>query len=389
MVYMVKYNGQNSSNNLRRRNMPKRGDNIHKRKDGRWEGRYKIGRHSDGRIKYGSVYGKTYRETKEKLAEVASVSSYFVNPKHQITFGEILELWLANNTIRLKGGTITKYRNLIDIHIKPELGNMYINKLNTTIINDYLNKKLINGKKNGSGGLSASYVRSIMIVINSAINFAVNEKYCSPLNSPIFKPIIQKKDLLILTYEEQKKLENAIKNNITPSNIGIMMSLYTGMRIGEICALAWSDIDINKGIIRVRHTIARVNNNNSHLKSANLIIDTPKTRASTRDIPIPSNLMIYLKEIPPMSNYVISDSLSFVKPRTLEYRFHRLLSNANIKSINFHALRHTFATRCIEAGVDVKSLSEILGHANVNITLNTYVHSSIELKRRQLEKIIQ
>jgi len=90
-----------------------------------------------------------------------------------------------------------------------------------------------------------------------------------------------------------------------------------------------------------------------------------------------------------MSNYVISDSSSFVKPRTLEYRFHRLLSNANIKPINFHALRHTFATRCIEAGVDVKSLSEILGHANVNITLNTYVHSSIELKRRQLEKIIQ
>ena len=138
----------------------------------------------------------------------------------------------------------------------------------------------------------------------------------------------------------------------------------------------------------MRHTVARVKSEDSS-NTTHLIIDTPKTKASIRDIPISSALLpilIKMKE-KSISPYVISDTNSFVSPRTYEYRYHRILDKCNIQSVNYHTLRHTFATRCIEAGVDVKSLSEMLGHANVGITLNTYVHSSMEMKRSQLEKL--
>lgn len=144
-------------------------------------------------------------------------------------------------------------------------------------------------------------------------------------------------------------------------------------------------------IIKVRHTVARVKNSDARFgNSSCLILDTPKTAASTRDIPISSALLPILTIINNQSSskFVVSNSESFLSPRTFEYRYHRLLEESGIASINYHALRHTFATRCIEAGVDVKSLSEMLGHANVGVTLNTYVHSSMELKRTQLEKLI-
>lgn len=239
--------------------MSKRGDNIHKRKDGRWEGRYKKGRTVNGNIQYGSVYGKSYREVKEKLNAVNKESFKSVIPKgRDKTFGEVLDLWMANNKIRLKGGTINKYRNLIDTHIMPELGSVPITTIDATIINCFLEKKLTSGKVDGSGGLAPSYVRSIMLVISAALKFDTIEQYCLPLKSPICKPTIKKQELQILSLEEQRKIERHIKANPDLSNAGIMISLHTGMRIGEICALSWDDIDINQRVIRVRHTIARV-----------------------------------------------------------------------------------------------------------------------------------
>lgn len=157
-----------------------------------------------------------------------------------------------------------------------------------------------------------------------------------------------------------------------------------------MCALTWNDIDLNDNIIHIRHTISRVRNQDTDSTASTvLIVETPKTEASLRDIPISSMLLPYLMEMKRNAGncYVLSDDCTFLSPRTLEYRFHKLADDCGLKKVNFHALRHTFATRCIEAGVDVKSLSEILGHANVGITLNTYVHSSMEMKRQQIEKL--
>lgn len=177
-------------------------------------------------------------------------------------------------------------------------------------------------------------------------------------------------------------------HNIDETKLGILISLNTGLRIGEVCALSWDDIDFERQIFHIRSTVARVKSMDSGVNSK-LIIDKPKTKSSLRDIPIPSKLLTILVSMKKQSKgkYVVSAENSFVSPRTYEYRYHKILDEYNIPSVNYHTLRHTFATRCIEVGVDVKTLSEILGHANVSITLNTYVHSSMELKRQQLEKL--
>lgn len=371
--------------------MSKRGENIHKRKDGRWEARYRKGRNSAGNIIYGSVYGKTYREAKEKLMAISATPEDTIKPINQEhNFKEILCLWMENNRIRHKGATIKKYQYLIDRHILPDLGNLKLSQITSTIINSFLTRKIENGKLDKSGGLSASYVRSIMLIINAALKFAADEEMCQPLKSPVYKPVSQNNEITVLRIDEQKRLETHLLSEIAPTQLGILISLHTGLRIGEICALAWEDIDIENQIIHIRHTVARIKSTDfSEGNSSKLIIDAPKTKASNRDIPIPSVLLPILKSncTAASSKYVVSDTKDFVSPRTYEYRYHRLLEKCGIESVNYHVLRHTFATRCIEAGVDVKSLSEILGHSNVSITLNTYVHSSMEMKRTQLEKL--
>ena len=268
--------------------MSKRGDNIHKRKDGRWEGRYKQGRKPDGTIKYGSVYGKTYREVKEKLENISTEKdNTTINKKSEKRFGEILVLWMDNNRIRLKGGTISKYQNLIDTHIYPELGTVKLSELSSTRINSFLSDKMSAGRIDGKGGLSSSYVRSMMLVISAALNFAVKENMCLPLNSPICKPATSKKDISILSLRDQKLLESHLIRELNSTKTGIFLSLHTGLRIGEVCALLWENVDLQNKIIKVRHTVARVKTDDSS-STTHLVIDTPKTKASIRDIPISS-----------------------------------------------------------------------------------------------------
>ena len=369
--------------------MPKKGLNIHKRKDGRWEGRQEVGRKPDGTIKYRSIYGKTYSEVKEKMkAFIKSETPCQIRAPHEMTFGEVVMMWLQNSQIKNKGGTINKYHNLIDTHIMPQFGTVKLSEINSFVINSFLKQKLENGRIDGKGGLSPSYVRSIMVIINSSLNYAVAEKFCDPLNSKILKPAEAKREITVMSLETQRKLESVLTIQENPTELGIFISLYTGLRIGEICALAWDDIDYHRRVIKVNHTIARVKNAEDS-QSSTLVVDTPKTKASIREIPISDYLADALtkSQSNSTSRYVVSQTCGFVSPRTYDYRYHRIIASAGIPNTNYHVLRHTFATRCIEAGVDIKSLSEILGHANVAITLNTYVHSSIDMKRTQLEKL--
>lgn len=369
--------------------MPRRGENIRKRKDGRWEGRYKIGNYPSGATKYKSVYGHSYSEVKEKLKLLINeqIENSQTN-RSNLLFKDILYLWLNSNKIKHKGATENKYLYLIEKHIAPKLGCIKVKALNSIIINDFLNQKLKKGRLDNKGGLSSSYVRNMSHIISSAISYAVNEQLCIPIKNPIQKPIVEKKDLKILSFIEQQKLEAFLLNNIDETKFAVYLTLNTGLRIGEICALCWDDFDIDNRVIHIRKTVSRIRCESKEQKTI-LIIDTPKTKASIRDIPISSKLMpiITMMKARSSSHYVLSGKNSFLSPRTLEYRFHRLLDECRIISVNYHALRHTFATRCVEAGVDVKTLSEILGHSDVSITLNIYVHSSMYLKRMQLEKL--
>ena len=367
--------------------MPRRGENIRKRKDGRWEARYPNGRNEKGNKIYASVYGRTYREVKEKRQLIMNRDRLSECIEEMHTFKEILELWLEDNQIRLKEATKYRYRYLIEAHILPELGGVKVNQLTGNTINCYLAEKIKCGRLDGTGGLSPSYVRSIMLIISAALRFAAENRMCKPFHAQINKPANRFQVPMTLSRESQSILEKSLLQDMDGTKLGVFISLYTGLRIGEICALSWDDVDLQRKVIHVRHTVVRIRNQE---KTTRLVIDQPKTKASLRCIPICSNLqrILVAYKRPSLSKYVTSDGPQFVSPRTYEYRYKKLLKVSDIPNINYHALRHTFATRCIESSVDVKSLSEILGHANVSITLNTYVHSSLELKREQLEKLI-
>lgn len=374
--------------------MPRRGENIRKRKDGRWEGRYIKHYSLDGKAVYGSVYGKTYFETKKKLNDITS--NFLLNAslikEHEITFREVLFLWLQSNQINLKEQTYAKYLYLVETHILPFLGQIKVKKIESEMINKYLLEKSQNGRLDGKGGLSASYIQTISFIINSALEFSIKEGYRRPLCGQITKPInkTKKTSVEILTVKEQGVLENYISSLVDNRKIGVLLSLYTGLRVGEVCGLRWKDIDFESRTIHIQHTIERVPNVNARAGEAktNLVVGDAKTTTSNRLIPIPSQLLSELLIYRRYDGFVLQGkTYEYTDPRTYQNFFHKCLKESNIRSINYHALRHTFATRCIEAGVDIKTLSELLGHANVNITLNIYVHSSLEHKRQQLEKV--
>lgn len=371
--------------------MSRRGENIHKRKDGRWEARITI-QGKEGFSKKKSLYGKTYKEAKDKLlnAKAYLENNSMDQNKKSKTLAEAAEEWFHINRIKQKASTQLKYRTMAEKHILPVLGAIELQKLDEAVINDFLVQKLNNTEPYRDKGLSASYVKTMGVILNSIINYAVDMDYRNPLKSKIIKPSETKNDITIMSRNSQLDLERALLYRVTPTAVGIMLALQAGLRIGEISALRWDEIDLETKIIHVRHTIVRIKNDDESLPAkTRLVIDEPKTKTSYRDIPINTRLMNYLLKarLLSKSEYVVSEKSSFISPRTFEYRFHKILDEFGIEKINFHALRHTFATRCVEQGVDVKTLSEILGHANVGITLNTYVHSSIDMKRNQIEKI--
>lgn len=249
-----------------------------------------------------------------------------------------------------------------------------------------LSEKVKNGRLDKSGRLSTSYVRSIGIIVTSALRYATDNNLCCQNIAKVRKPCVTPKEIEVIPLAEQQKMESYIRSHITPTGIGVILSLYTGLRIGEICALAWDDVDLENKIIYVNHTLSRIKDEKNNTVWR---IETPKTSSSKRKIPITAPLYGILSEYKQisLSPFVVSKGKYFVNPRTFESHFHKLIDACGIKQTNFHVIRHTFATRCIEAGVDIKSLSEILGHSDISITLRTYVHSSIETKRSQLEKL--
>jgi len=367
--------------------MAKRGDRIRRRSDGRWEGRIKVGTYQNGKTKYKSLYGKSYKDVREKMEHFNPIS-LFEEKTYFSTLNDVISYWLKNSNINRKGSTVHKYEYLIENHILPTIGNVRVEQFSSELFNSFLTEKMKKGRLDGKGGLSQSYVKTMAIIIQSSIDFCVKDKKCSSMYLSINKPIIPKKEIQILSKECQSILESEVFFDVDLVKLGVMISLQTGLRIGEICALSWDDIDFQNDIIHIRHTVSRVRCDEKDV-STHLIIDTPKTEASVRDVPLPSVIKPYLSEKyhKRISNYVVSDKPGFISPRTFEYRYHKLLQKCNIPSINYHALRHTFATRCVEVGMDIKTLSEILGHADVAITLKTYVHSSMEIKRIQIEKL--
>lgn len=265
------------------------------------------------------------------------------------------------------------YRMKYEKHIRAVLGGFTYERITTDKLNDFIQVKL-------SSGLSAKYTADIAGVIKSVCRFAKKRFGYEDKSEFITMPKGKTKEKDLLNKAEQTTLNNYLASNPNVSNVGILLSAATGIRIGELCALKWENIDLEKRTLTVKNTVQRIKNINGNT-STKLIITSPKSSTSVREIPLPDFIIPILESIKTKEDhYLLSGTRAIVEPRTMQYRFKRILSDLNLPDVSFHSLRHGFATTCIALGFDVKTLSEILGHSSVEITLNRYVHSSMERK---------
>lgn len=347
---------------------------TYRRKDGRWESRISLGRDDSGRKKHRSFYGKTKEEAEYKM--VAACQSSIPDEKAitEMTVKELALEWLCVMKNRIKESTAANYRMKIERHIIPHFGGMVCTVVKALMISEFIQKKL-------KDGLSARYVCDILTLLKSIYRYASREYHINNVIDGIIMPKRAKPEIKVMTKSEQCRLAAYINCNKNVSTLGVALSLYTGMRIGELCALRWQDIDIEKRILTVNHTIQRIQDFSGN-KKTKLIITEPKSQSSKRTIPVPDCLIPMLKELKSKADsYILTGSCKPIEPRTMQYRFKRILKNVSLPSYRFHSLRHAFASGAVELGFDVKTLSEILGHSSVQITLDRYVHSSFEHKR--------
>ena len=311
--------------------------------------------------------------------QLKGVREIIVSRKRRKNFRVVTEEWLKYKKNTVKKSTYYNYSYSVEKYLYPKFADQDITKIND--YNDFIEKL--------TDTLAPKTVRDIITKLKEIINF-YEEEHNTKLNiKKMSLPKMNKKEIQILSNKEKQKLEKYCIEQNSLKSLGILICLNTGLRIGEVCALRWENIDFESKKIHIEKTIERI-----YSKEENktiVIIDTPKSITSVRTIPINSKLYNILKQIRGKSkktDFVLTGSSEhYVEPRNYQYHFKEILKRNKVKKYKFHTLRHTFATNCIEAGMDIKSLSEILGHADVSITLNIYVHSSDKAKRKYLEKI--
>lgn len=370
--------------------MPRKGENIYKRKDGRWEGRYIKSRSSTGKAVYGYVYAKTYREVKSRIHE-AQVS--VASPTKEISYSMELfdffaESWFESKQTQLKESTRNKYRNILDAYVLPDLGNKLLSEITYETIEEHCQYLLSVGGKSGKG-LSAKTVVDILSLIRNILKFAIRKGKAIPCDGTSVQIKNDPSQMRIFSRSEQEQLCQYLYSHTTPCNIGTLICLFTGLRIGEICALRWEDFSQKDQTIRVHQTLQRIQAKDNSGPKTKIVITSPKSMCSLRTIPIPDTLLEILMSYKcAEKGFILTNSDTvFIEPRTMQNNFKKALQASGIEDANFHTTRHTFATRCIELGFDVKTLSEILGHATVNITMNRYVHPTMDLKRANMQKL--
>lgn len=344
--------------------MARRGENVTKRKDGRYEGRYVKNYDINGKAVYGYVYARSYTEIKDKLSKCKADKKILLTGSATL-LSEWMNIWIESAS-GIKETTRKLYKRHINNHIIPALGKVQLKRLNFDLIQKFVNSLC----------LASSTVKLIYSVLESSLKCAEEKGFITNVWSKVKLPTKIKSEVTILTPAEQRILEDTLSHK---NDIGILICLYTGLRIGELCALKWQDIDFVNALIHVNGTQSRID--------GELKITSPKSKASKRTIPIPDCLLQNLKNHKNNSEFILSNGTKAVDVRTYRRRFKALLKEAGLPDIKFHAIRHTFASRALEVGMDYKTLSEILGHASVSITMDLYVHALDEHKKNQMNKL--
>ena len=352
--------------------------NIYKRQDGRFEGRIYNKKNPNGKRSYKSFLGKTWEQVQELMS--AFLGECVEESDCLRLFSDVFLEWLGIHKHNIKESTLSNYRTKANKHILPFFGDKKVTEIE---VKDFYAFVELKQKE----GLSHRYIEDIVRLTGSAFKYIVRTYHISnPMDG--FKFTSKKApEIKLLDESEKKLLQKYISENHNRTTMGIALTTSTGLRIGELCGLQWADIDLDKRILTVRKTVQRIQCQNGD-KKTKIIITDPKTESSKRTIPLNRSMVDFLKEFKENDEeFVMTGTNKPLEPRTMQYRFVKILKLLNLPLIHFHALRHMFATSCIKLNFDVKTVSELLGHSKVEITLNRYVHSSFEQKREYMERL--
>lgn len=374
--------------------MSRRGTNIYKRKDGRWEARFIKYYDETGKARYGYLYARSYREVRQKLLHAFSAPFEISAPskfkkRSGAPYSYWLDRWLEMKHSKNKSSTYVRYKNHVENHIRPALGNYPAGKISTALLEAFIRDKLETGRLDGLGGLSPKTVADILLIVKGAFLLAGSEGV--PLSCSLERITVGQRsdDMRVLTVSEEKRLLKVLLQDMDQSKLGVYLCLFTGLRIGELCALKWENISLTEGTIKITRTMQRLQIKESKgTCKTQIMITPPKTMRARRTIPLPGFLTEVLRHFSEDGDcYLLTGKAKvFLEPRTMQNHFKQYARTCGIEA-NFHALRHTFTTRCMEAGFDIKTLSDILGHSSVKITLDRYMHPSMELKKSNMEKL--
>lgn len=367
--------------------MARRGENIRKRKDGRWEGRYIKARKPDRKICWGYVYGTTYAEVKQKLIHKKAEYGLCHLTDTKLTFSEIAETWLQSIKCGLKESTYAHYQYTLYKYILPILGTVPILRLEENTLEQAL-QKIIAPPDGQHKELGFSSAKECLSMVRRICKYAVHLGLSRPMELFVRLPQEKSQPTTPLSAAEQNQLRTYVLSDPTPRKLGLLLGIESGLRIGEVCGLKWSDFDLKAGTVQIKRTVSRIYCGDGHTK---IVIQSPKTRTSQREIPLSrymvQALMILQKSYPSDAWFLSGNKIKPVEPRCYRKSIKAYLKQAAVHQVRPHVLRHTFATTCLQAGCDIKTLSELLGHANANITLQRYVHSDLSRKRREIQRI--
>lgn len=354
-----------------------------------WEGRYTI----DGERK--SVYGATQEEVKLKLREILYTidKNAYIAP-NRMTITDWLKTWLEDYKKDIvKPTTFMRYRVTVNTHIIPELGKIRLQDLKTEDIQRHINKKYKSGyakkfkdETKQPTGLSHRSVEYIYTTLHNALEQAFHNELISKnvANGVKLPHKVECEEIRVFTQEEQKKYIEACSSH--PYRLAFLLALATGLRLGELCALTWKDIDLKNGTIKITKNLQRVKID-ANEKSKLEIQQKPKTKSGIREIPILQEIIPLLEESKKDKGYIISGDGKMFEPRRLTRYFDGIMKSLELEDITFHCLRHTFATRALEAGMNIKVLSDILGHKNISTTLDLYGHVLENTKKLEMQKV--
>lgn len=364
-----------------------KGENIFKRKDGRWEARYVKSRNAEGKIKYGYCYGKSYREAKDKAAKLKAAIIMGALPPETgkpRKFVFYCDEWLRVRRSRVKESTYIKYNTILEKHIKPCFGELAPEGITSARVAEFTD-----GLQH-KAGLSPKTVRDILILLRGILKYTSAQIPDALPQIEISYPRCVRQEMRVLSREEQGRLAAYLVDNMDACSFGVTLALFTGMRIGELCALRWENISLEERTVLVNATLQRLQDRDAQCGARTRIVTgAPKSESSTRIIPLTDYTAELCRRMKPQSAaaFVLTGTEKYMEPRTLQYRIEKYCRSCDLEGVHFHTLRHTFATRAVEAGFELKSLSEILGHSSTTVTLDRYVHSSLDMKRRNMEKL--